>query len=82
VPRKSEIEKERETKGKRREKISPPLDLAAASAGGRGPPVLGAHQGACPLSFAFISRSRKAGCSVASHKSSAPAYSHFAGFYS
>jgi len=32
--------KERE---ERREKVSPPLDPAAVSAGGRGPPVVGMH---------------------------------------
>jgi len=46
VPGKSEIEKERETKGKIREKISPPLDPATTSASGQGPPVVSVCQGA------------------------------------
>jgi len=41
VPRKSEID--RNTSGKIREKISPPLDPATTSADGQGPPVLGVH---------------------------------------
>jgi len=34
-----------------REMISPPLDSAMVSAGGRGPPVLAVCQGVCPLPF-------------------------------
>jgi len=51
IPRKSEIKKERKIKGKIREKISPHLDPVTVSAGGRGTPVVGVCQGACPLSF-------------------------------
>jgi len=43
VPRNSEIEKERKTKGKIREKISPPLDPPMVVAGSQGPLVAGAH---------------------------------------
>jgi len=43
MPRNSEIKKERKTKGKRREKISPPLDPVMVFAGGQGPPMVDAH---------------------------------------
>ena len=43
MPRNSEIKKERKTKGKRKEKLSPTLDPVTVSAGGQGPPVVGAH---------------------------------------
>jgi len=44
-------EKERKTKGKIRQKISPPLDPLVVSAVGRGPPVVGVRRKACPFSF-------------------------------
>jgi len=43
------VEKERKTKGKIREKISPPLDLVMISA-----PVVDTRQEACPFPFHFI----------------------------
>jgi len=43
--------KEREIKGEIREEISPPLDPVAVSADGRGPPVAGPCQEACPFSL-------------------------------
>jgi len=43
VPRNSETEKERKTKGKIRENISLPLDPVTVFADSQGPPVVGAH---------------------------------------
>ena len=49
VPMQSEIEKERKARQEIKEKISPPSDPAAVSAGGRGPPGVG---GCAPSSWA------------------------------
>jgi len=77
VPGKSEIE--RKTKGKIREKISPPWDPATVYAGGWGPPVVGMHQGAHPLSVYF--RAAQAWVLGGSHKSSTSTYNHIAYLY-
>jgi len=47
-------DKERKIKGKMIETISPSLNPAVLSAGGQGPPVAGACQEACPLSFYIL----------------------------